>query len=839
MLLEVGSVRAQHAKAICVKNAVDFLVCTMTWLFVGYPLAFGDNGALGKFAGTTKWMGNDISPESTEWAFFFFQWTFCASTSTIVSGSGAERCSFKGYIMNTIVLSSIVYPVVVHWVWAPDAWLSTGDYKFYDFAGSGVVHLTGGACALVFAYLVGAREGRFLPDGTPQTIQPHNMVLACCGVLLLVLGWFGFNGGSVGTASGGSSSTAGRVCMMSALGAASGGLSSFAIVWNTEGFICLHAIANGILAGLVSVTAGAPTFSPFGALMTGLIGGCVYRAASRFILYLKIDDPLEASPIHGFCGVWGCLAVGLFACDSGVTGLFYGDAEQLGHQIFGVLVITAWTAGSMGTILGCMKMYSKTLLRTPLDIELAGDFVLYNGGAYPQFESDNVAPPSGHMAIVHMAVMDAIELQEWNPDVMAEALEVYDEVLMDNAQRFHAYEISREGDSIAYVFHNALDSINFCLTLQQCMMVSAWPDELLAHPKCAKEGKVWRGLRVKMAVHVGIGNKFMNHSANRLAYDGVVVEETAAIVSHVDVGGTVTVSTHTLAELQGKFSHRVSEMPQFAIQDLGTYLLPKVQDPLALIQIMPNELNTRNSTTLTGCVKLACSYAEAPGVLRPGSKIALMFCSLKFAGGQDKTATRMLADQKKDKRASKDDKVAKGQKQDDAFLADLMRTCAFSNNGYVTKTSGGVSLLTFHESANGLGFVKDVMAACVQQTDKPLAFHAGLHLGTPSSAFPNKGSGRADYLGPPVNTSARLLALSCDKGDFKSGDAGQYGCAISRMAYDTLDEAEQNKLHSTGKHPLKGVKGDTECFAYRLDGTVGVPSMGAVEVSAAEPASAN
>ena len=178
---------------------------------------------------------------------------------------------------------------------------------------------------------------------------------------------------------------AARVCVISALGAAAGGISSFAVTYYTDGFICLHAITNGILAGLVSVTAGTNVLNPPLGLLVGALGGLIYRSCSHLLLRLGIDDPLEAAPIHGACGIWGLLAVGLFANDNGITGLFYGNPAQLGHQILGALIITAWSAGFMGIVLGAMSRYKENLLlRVPIDIELAGDFVLYNGSAYPQ-----------------------------------------------------------------------------------------------------------------------------------------------------------------------------------------------------------------------------------------------------------------------------------------------------------------------------------------------------------------------------------------------------------------------------------------------------------------------
>lgn len=704
-----------------------------------------------------------------------------------------------------------MYPAVVHWVWSGStAWLSNGEHSgivFYDFAGSGVVHLVGGACAFVFAGLVGAREGRFLEDGTPQTIQPHNMVLSCCGVLLLVLGWFGFNGGSVGAASDGNAAMAGRVCVVSAIGAAAGGLSSFSVTYYTDGFICLHAIANGILAGLVSVTAGANVFHPETALITGALGGLFYRASSHGILKLGIDDPLEASPIHGFCGIWGLIAVGLFANDNGVHGLFYGDAAQLGHQILGAFVITAWSAGFMGIVLSAMHYVSDgRLLRVPLDIELAGDFILYNGSAYPQFDDEgNVAPPSGHMAVVITDVQDSTALWEWNAEVMQDSLGIQETVLRDNLTRFSGYETMDEGDSLSIVFHNALDGLNFCLTTQQDLMLQNWQEELYNSKSAAKEGKLWCGLRVRMAIHCGNGVKFMNHSTNRLAYEGPVVEETAAILKAVDGGGIIVCSTSILGDLAGKYSHKTHELPDYAFQDIGDYLLPKVQDPVSLVQIMPKELCARPATSMSGCMKLSTMFAEAPGVATPGGGVAFVFCNLKFNGAEGQ-ATEIEAEKKP--RRSSAGRAPKNNAKNEEFLSDLLRTTTFSHKGYVTKTSNGVSLLAFNSSSEALRFIKDIAAAVVAKGN--LTFSAGLHFGTPTNVHPNKASGRAEYLGPPVNVAARIMALTTNEA-FKA--SGGCTCAVSQDAYTNLDDGDKGAMNSAGKFPLKGVAEAMEVYS--------------------------
>lgn len=190
---------------------------------MGFPLALGSAGGV---LGTSSWGALDASPETMFWPKWFFQWSFASATCTIVSGAGAERCSFQGYLVSTFLLSTFVYPVVVHAMWADDAWLATGavmGIKCYDFAGSGVVHLVGGMGALALSWAIGARDGRFGRNGEVNSLSPHNLVMAATGGLFLINGWFGFNGGSTLAASNRGSRNAGRICAVTAMGSAAGG----------------------------------------------------------------------------------------------------------------------------------------------------------------------------------------------------------------------------------------------------------------------------------------------------------------------------------------------------------------------------------------------------------------------------------------------------------------------------------------------------------------------------------------------------------------------------------------------------------------------------------------
>merc|ERR1711871_1815760 len=585
---------------------------------------------------------------------WFFQWSFASATCTIVSGSGAERCSFQGYLISTMCLASFVYPCVVHWGWSGDAWLVDGctfertsgacdGLSFFDFAGSGIVHLTGGIVAFCLAAIVGPRDGRFSEDGKVNLLQPHNLVLACSGGLLLVLGWFGFNGGSVLAASGGNSS----------------------------------------LAGCVSVTAGASVLHPLGAVLSGIIGGIVYTAASRTLLALKVDDPLDASPIHGACGVWGCSAVGLFAKESGtVLGWFYATdfssgGRQLGYQLFGCFIIIIWSAGVMSTIFSCMKAYSQSLIRVPLDIELSGDIILYGGSAYPQFSSE-AQPPEGEMAIVITDVQGSTSLWEWDTDVMKLSVSLHEKVLRDNTVRHNGFEIMDEGDSLTIAFHNGFDAIKFALVSTIDLFNAEWPEELYDHPAAAKEEDLYAGLRVRMGVDVGFGNKFLNRVTNRISYNGEVVDGCTALLKAVDDGGIVVTTTKCIQQLQGSFSHRLYEYGDIHMQDVGTFKLEGVDEPVPCVQIMPLNLHERPATSLSGCTMLARGFGQAPGVATDADEpVSLIFMTLSGKGG-------------KERRLSEAGAPVDGGGDDEATTKkciSIVAEAALAHEGYVTKTS--------------------------------------------------------------------------------------------------------------------------------------------------------
>jgi len=653
-----------------------------------------------------------------------------------------------------------------------------------------VVHLTGGVAALSLATIVGPRDGRFSDDGK-NTMAPHNLVLSAGGALLLITGWFGFNGGSVLQASGGNSAAAGRACAITAIGTATGGLFAFYYFFHRYGFINLEKLMNGMLAGAVSVTAGARVLYPLEAILTGLIGGLVYSVCSELLVYFKIDDPLDAAPIHGACGVWGLLAVGLFANDAGVTGLFHGNPAQLGHQILGAVVIAGWSGTITSVVFLTMSHYN--VLRVPLDIEIAGDVVLYGGSAYPQFATES-APPQGEMAIVITDVKGSTALWEWNADVMKEADEMHLKVLRDNIARLDGYEFMDEGDSLSVAFHNSLDAMKFAMLSQTDLMNIDWPTELYDHPDGCKEGGIYCGLRVRMAVEVGFARKFLNKSTNRLSYDGDAVVSCNAILKAVDCGGIVVASTHCIENIKDKFSHREYEFGKVGVHDMGTFQFSELTKPLGLIQMMPEWLINRPVAKLSGVTVAQRPFSEAPGVANPGMPVALVFCTLQ-------------------PNKSSGDETAKASEADNDVTSGVLGRLVFECGGYMNRPSSGVALAAFPTAQDSFKFINQMYVLLQSGKHANLTFCCGLHLGIPATVEPNKNTGKADYQGPSVTATARLLSLAVETPSFKTGNVSS---AVSHSAWTNIDHDDRkNQLNLEGKFLLKGIAEEVEVFSFQ------------------------
>ncbi len=358
-MVEVGFTRAKNAVNILMKNLMDFSVGTLAFFLVGFGLMFGDKGG-GGLLGTSLFALNGTTGDSWNYTFLIFQTVFAATAATIVSGAMAERTKFIGYLVYSVFITLLIYPIFGGWAWGSllieegRGWLENFGPGFCDFAGSTVVHSIGGWVALAGAIVLGARIGKYGPDKKPRAIMGHSIPLAALGVFILWFGWFGFNAGSTTTGDG----SIGRIAVTTNISAAAGAITAMFTAWVIFKKPDASMTLNGGLAGLVAITAGCATVTPVGALLIGALGGVLVVLSVIFIdRVLHVDDPVGAISVHGVCGAWGTLACGLLNAEKtlgiGETngGLFYGgDAAQLGAQLVGIGTAFVWAFG-LGLVL--------------------------------------------------------------------------------------------------------------------------------------------------------------------------------------------------------------------------------------------------------------------------------------------------------------------------------------------------------------------------------------------------------------------------------------------------------------------------------------------------------
>lgn len=403
MALSAGAVRTKSVSNICLCIAIDACAAAIAFYLVGWGFAYGEDA--GSFIGTSNFALNGVGEEYAyhDW---FFQFAFAATAATIVSGAVAERATFESYLTYSLLLSAWVYPVVVHWVWG-NGFLTLGgenailDVGALDFAGDGPVHALGGCAGLIGAYLIGPRIGRFDGEGNPLPMPGHSSPLLALGTFILWVGWFSFNPGSALVLVG-NGDLVGRAAVNTLLASATGGLTSLFLTTavNPGRDWDIGAALNGILGGLVSITASCPAVESWAALVIGIGGGAVYVGASYFVLnVLKVDDPLDASAVHLFTGMYGLLMPGFFAKTefmrevSGAlaelpferySGVFYGgDGSLLACQIIEGVVIVLWVTAFIFPYFWVLKRMN--LLRISASSEHIGiDHSSHGGAAYPE-----------------------------------------------------------------------------------------------------------------------------------------------------------------------------------------------------------------------------------------------------------------------------------------------------------------------------------------------------------------------------------------------------------------------------------------------------------------------
>ncbi len=378
-MLEAGFTRAKNVVNIMMKNLLDYSVGSLMFWAVGFALMFGASSG---WLGTTGFLLSGIDDDMSKYAFVLFQTVFCATAATIVSGAMAERTKFSAYLIASVAITAVIYPVFGGWVWNENGWLAGGGGllaswglpPFRDFAGSTVVHSVGGWAALAGAMVIGPRLGKFDEMGRPRPILGHSMALATLGGFILWMGWFGFNAGSTLGVTGEGKSFA-LIALNTNLAASSGAVGAMMTSWRLNGKPDVGICINGALAGLVGITAGCAFVAPGAAVLIGFIAGGLVVGSVLAFERLKVDDPVGAISVHGVCGAWGTIAVALFQRE-GFSG------AQLSVQLLGVLACFLWTFLSAQLLFRVIR--AGVGLRVSEHAELEGlDLSEHDAEAYP------------------------------------------------------------------------------------------------------------------------------------------------------------------------------------------------------------------------------------------------------------------------------------------------------------------------------------------------------------------------------------------------------------------------------------------------------------------------
>ena len=342
-MVETGFTRAKNAGNIIMKNLMDFCIGTVVFMFLGFGILLGED-TLGGFIGIPT-LGIITDYANFDWSNFVFNLVFCATTATIVSGAMAERTNFLSYCIYSGIISAVVYPIEAHWIWG-GGWLA--EMGFHDFAGSCAIHMVGGFSALIGAWMEGPRLGKYNKDGTPNAIPGHNVVIGALGCFILWFGWYGFNGAAATNGP-----QLASIFATTTIAPAIATVTCMIFTWVKYGKPDVSMCLNASLAGLVGITAGCDTMDAMGAFFVGVVSGLLVCFGVWFCDYvIRVDDPVGAVAVHFCNGVWGTIAVGLFATTSApsceINGLFYGGGvHQLVLQLTGVGSVLLWTGVTM------------------------------------------------------------------------------------------------------------------------------------------------------------------------------------------------------------------------------------------------------------------------------------------------------------------------------------------------------------------------------------------------------------------------------------------------------------------------------------------------------------
>ena len=342
-MVKTGFTRAKNAGNIIMKNLMDFCIGTVVFMFLGFGILLGED-ALGGFIGIPT-LGIITDYANFDWSNFVFNLVFCATTATIVSGAMAERTNFLSYCIYSGIISAVVYPIEAHWIWG-GGWLA--QMGFHDFAGSCAIHMVGGFSALIGAWMEGPRLGKYNKDGTPNAIPGHNVVIGALGCFILWFGWYGFNGAAATNGP-----QLASIFATTTIAPAIATVTCMIFTWIKYGKPDVSMCLNASLAGLVGITAGCDTMDAMGAFFVGVVSGLLVCFGVWFCDYvIRVDDPVGAVAVHFCNGLWGTIAVGLFATTSApsceINGLFYGGGtHQLLLQLTGVGSVVLWTGVTM------------------------------------------------------------------------------------------------------------------------------------------------------------------------------------------------------------------------------------------------------------------------------------------------------------------------------------------------------------------------------------------------------------------------------------------------------------------------------------------------------------
>jgi ammonium transporter, Amt family len=424
-LLETGLARAKNANHTMMMNIAVYGIGMLAYWLIGFALQMGGVGAIANLGGTAPlsaeyalnlfgkpfglfgqngfFLMHNGTNDVAVMVLFLFQMVFMDTAATIPTGAAIERWKFSAFAISSFVFAAFIYPLYANWAWG-GGWLSNLGANFglgkgyVDFAGSGVVHAVGGLSALAIAMVLGPRIGKFTRQGKPHAILAHDLVLVITGCLILAFGWFGFNPGSTLGASTSGNLRIGAIAVNTMLASAAGMMSAMLYMWTVYGKPDASMTGNGFLAGLVAITAPCAFVNPLGAVIIGLIAGVLVCVSVAFFeRVMKIDDPVGAVSVHGVCGIWGVISVGLLAdgksnfagawngVGGSVTGLFYGDASQLVAQLIGVSTLIGVVFSASLILYLVVDLFVGQ--RTSAKSELEGlDLPEMGALAYPEFE---------------------------------------------------------------------------------------------------------------------------------------------------------------------------------------------------------------------------------------------------------------------------------------------------------------------------------------------------------------------------------------------------------------------------------------------------------------------